>query len=149
MRAFARVALARVVPRARRASTTIADADGVALTEASRRRLREIARERGSAEAWIRLAVRGGGCGGFAYEFTLEDADARAGAEAGADLVFASAGGGGGVGDATSYEFVRGSTIDYVEEMMKSSFEVVTNPRARSRCGCGSSFDPAAEAFGT
>jgi len=50
--------------------------------------------------------------------------------------------------DGISYEFVRGSTIDYVEEMIKSSFEVVKNPRAKTSCGCGTSFDPKADAFG-
>ena len=50
--------------------------------------------------------------------------------------------------DAISYEFVRGSTIDYVEEMIKSSFEVVKNPQADATCGCGASFGARGAVFG-
>ena len=42
--------------------------------------------------------------------------------------------------DDASLEFVKGATIDYVEEMIRSSFAVVNNPNSESACGCGSSF---------
>jgi len=42
--------------------------------------------------------------------------------------------------DKTSLGFLEGSTIDYVIEMIKSSFVVVDNPQSESACGCGSSF---------
>ena len=50
--------------------------------------------------------------------------------------------------DDVSYEFVRGATIDYVDEMIKSSFEVVKNPQADASCGCGASFGAKESAFG-
>ena len=50
--------------------------------------------------------------------------------------------------DAISYEFVKGATIDYAEEMIKSSFEVVKNPQAETSCGCGASFGAKDGAFG-
>ena len=42
--------------------------------------------------------------------------------------------------DEGSFELVKGSTIDYVEEMIKSSFSIINNPQSESACGCGSSF---------
>lgn len=92
----------------------------------------------------MRLAVEGGGCSGFKYEFTLErEGDVERG-----DRVFRAENGAEVVVDDVSYEFVRGATIDYVEEMIKSSFEVVKNPQADASCGCGASFGAKESAFG-
>jgi Fe-S cluster assembly iron-binding protein IscA len=37
-------------------------------------------------------------------------------------------------------DLIKGSTVDYVQEMIKSSFAIVNNPQSESACGCGSSF---------
>jgi len=42
--------------------------------------------------------------------------------------------------DSGSYELIKGSTVDYAQEMIRSSFAVVSNPQSESACGCGSSF---------
>jgi len=42
--------------------------------------------------------------------------------------------------DEGSLQFLQGSTLDYVQEMIKSSFEIRENPNSESACGCGSSF---------
>ncbi|CAM9573222.1 unnamed protein product [Ascophyllum nodosum] len=42
--------------------------------------------------------------------------------------------------DNTSLEFVKGATVDFEEDMMRSAFAVVNNPVSESACGCGSSF---------
>ncbi len=42
--------------------------------------------------------------------------------------------------DNASFDLIKGSTVDYVQEMIKSSFAVVNNPQSVSSCGCGSSF---------
>lgn len=42
--------------------------------------------------------------------------------------------------DDTSIEFVKGATVDYQEEMIRSAFVVTNNPQSESACGCGSSF---------
>ena len=42
--------------------------------------------------------------------------------------------------DSGSYELIKGSTVDYMQEMIKSAFAVVNNPQSESACGCGSSF---------
>jgi iron-sulfur cluster assembly accessory protein len=42
--------------------------------------------------------------------------------------------------DDLSFDFVKGATVDYVEEMIKSSFAIADNPNSQSSCGCGTSF---------
>lgn len=42
--------------------------------------------------------------------------------------------------DEGSFELIRGATVDFVQEMIRSSFAVVNNPQSESACGCGSSF---------
>lgn len=80
----------------------------------------------------LRLAVHGGGCAGFQYEFTYGE-----GLETG-DVVFEK----DGVKlviDAMSIEYLQGATIDFSEELIGSAF-AVRNPNAQSSCGCGTSF---------
>jgi iron-sulfur cluster assembly accessory protein len=80
----------------------------------------------------LRLAVDGGGCAGFTYRFALadevEDGDTVASTD-GVTLVV----------DPISLDLVRGSAVDYVEDLGGAAFKV-TNPNAASGCGCGSSF---------
>ena len=124
--------------------------DALTLTDACARRLRALAEDDASNAGGegegtrLRLAVEGGGCSGFKYEFTLE----REGDAEGGDRVFRAENGAEVVVDDVSYEFVRGATIDYVDEMIKSSFEVVKNPQAEASCGCGASFGAKESAFG-
>lgn len=42
--------------------------------------------------------------------------------------------------DNGSFELIKGSTVDYVQEMIRSAFAIVNNPQSESACGCGSSF---------
>lgn len=80
----------------------------------------------------LRLSVEGGGCSGFQYRFGLADAaepgDTQIEGE-GASLVI----------DEMSLDLLRGSTVDYVEDLGGAAFKV-TNPNATAGCGCGSSF---------
>ena len=103
----------------------------VTLTENAAKRVAWIA-ERQRKPAILRLAVDGGGCAGFTYKFELADA-----AEVG-DMV-AETGGVKLVVDPTSLDLVRGSAVDFVEDLSGAAFRV-TNPNAASGCGCGSSF---------
>ena len=80
----------------------------------------------------MRVAVLGGGCSGFQYNFSFEEARNED------DLVIEHDGAAVLV-DATSLEFLKGSQLDYVEEMVGAAFQV-TNPNATSSCGCGNSF---------
>ena len=80
----------------------------------------------------MRVAVLGGGCSGFQYNFSFEDARQDD------DLVI-ERDGAAVVVDSTSLELLKGSQLDYVEEMVGSAFQV-KNPNATSSCGCGNSF---------
>ena len=80
----------------------------------------------------LRLAVTGGGCSGFQYNFALDDAVADD------DLVIEE----GGIKvliDSTSLEFLKGAELDYVDDLIGAAFKV-NNPNAASSCGCGTSF---------
>lgn len=80
----------------------------------------------------LRLSVSGGGCSGFQYNFELDDKQAAD------DLVIPE----GGIKvliDATSLEFLKGSQVDYVDDLIGAAFKV-TNPNATASCGCGTSF---------
>jgi iron-sulfur cluster insertion protein len=86
----------------------------------------------GDATAALRLAVNGGGCSGFQYEFNV--ATSR-GSE---DLAFEKDGATVLV-DTVSMLYVDGSILDFEDNLMGQSFKV-NNPQAKSSCGCGTSF---------
>ncbi|GAA3904764.1 iron-sulfur cluster insertion protein ErpA [Sphingomonas limnosediminicola] len=103
----------------------------IILTESAAKRVAWIA-ERQSRPAILRLAVDGGGCAGFTYKFELA-------AQADADDEVAETDGVKLVVDPISLDLVRGSAVDFVEDLGGAAFKV-TNPNAQSGCGCGSSF---------
>ena len=103
----------------------------ITLTENAARRVAWIA-ERQQKPAILRLAVDGGGCAGFTYKFELAP-----GVETGDQI--AETDGVKLVVDPISLELVKGSAVDFVEDLGGASFRV-TNPNAQSGCGCGSSF---------
>ena len=103
----------------------------ITLTENAARRVAWIA-ARQKKPAILRLAVDGGGCAGFTYKFELAP-----GAES--DDEVAEIDGVKLVVDPASLELVKGSAVDFVEELGGASFKVL-NPNAQSGCGCGSSF---------
>ena len=80
----------------------------------------------------MRVAVLGGGCSGFQYNFSFEE-------QRNEDDLLIERDGATVVVDSTSLELLKGSELDYVEEMVGSSFQV-KNPNATSSCGCGNSF---------
>ncbi len=103
----------------------------ITLTDRAAARILEIvAREPGKAA--LRVAVNGGGCSGFQYEFQLAEA------AAGDDLVI-ERGGAVALVDALSQGFLAGSEIDFVDDLMGQSFRI-RNPNATASCGCGTSF---------
>jgi len=105
----------------------------VTLSESAAKRVQEIvAGDATAAGKMLRLSVNGGGCSGFSYAFSFDDA---VGEE---DKVFESHGT-KVVIDETSLDLLDGSEIDYVQELIGASFQV-KNPNATASCGCGTSF---------
>ncbi len=77
---------------------------------------------------YFRIAVKGGGCSGFKYDFTfdskIEDNDSKH------ENILV---------DKSSLDMLKGSTVDFTEELIGNSFKI-TNPKTKSSCGCGVSF---------
>ena len=80
----------------------------------------------------MRVAVLGGGCSGFQYNFSFEE-------QKNDDDLLIERDGAAVVVDSTSLELLQGSELDYGEEMVGSAFQE-KNPNATSSCGCGNSF---------
>jgi len=104
----------------------------VSLSAAAARRIAALIAAEGNPALMLRLAVSGGGCSGFQYGFSFDDArneDDRVFERDGVKLVV----------DETSLDLLVGAEVDFVEDLVGSAFQV-RNPNASSSCGCGSSF---------
>lgn len=101
------------------------------LSESAARQLHAIA-DREGRPLMLRVAVDGGGCSGFQYQFDLVDA-------AEPDDLKVERDGAAAVVDIISLALLKGSEIDYVDELAGAEFRV-RNPNAKSSCGCGVSF---------
>jgi iron-sulfur cluster assembly accessory protein len=80
----------------------------------------------------LRVSVEGGGCSGFQYKFDVDRARAD-------DDVAIARGGVTVLIDSVSMQFLAGSQIDFVDDLIGASFKV-NNPQAKTSCGCGTSF---------
>ena len=78
--------------------------------------------------SYFRIAIKGGGCSGFKYDFSFEDKKEND------DIVFNNI-----LIDENSANLLKGSQVDYITEIIGSSFKI-TNPQSKSSCGCGVSF---------
>ena len=78
--------------------------------------------------SFFRIAINGGGCSGFQYEFTFDQSKAED------DLNFENI-----LIDKASADLLKGSEVDYVSELIGEQFKI-NNPQTKSSCGCGVSF---------
>jgi iron-sulfur cluster assembly accessory protein len=103
----------------------------LSLSPAAAKRIQAIGQAEGRP-MMLRVAVEGGGCSGFQYQFDLVDSaqpdDLRVERDGAAALV-----------DEMSFVLLKGSEIDFVDELAGAEFRV-RNPNAKSSCGCGVSF---------
>ncbi|HEX7038847.1 MAG TPA: iron-sulfur cluster assembly accessory protein [Trueperaceae bacterium] len=104
----------------------------VTFTEAGARRARELLAGSGLPGAAVRIFVKSGGCSGYQYGMKIDDKRLEGDREFesnGVQLVV----------DQRSWPLLRGSEVDFVENLMGGGFSV-RNPNASSECGCGHSF---------
>jgi iron-sulfur cluster assembly accessory protein len=103
----------------------------VTVTERAALRIGEILRQEPTG-TMLRVSVEGGGCSGFQYKFDTERAKAED------DIVIERAGATVLI-DPISLNYMAGSEIDFVDDLIGSAFKV-HNPQATASCGCGTSF---------
>ena len=101
-------------------------------TDSAASKVKELIEEEGNADLKLRVFVTGGGCSGFQYGCTFDEAVAD-------DDTVLEKNGVVLLVDPMSYQYLVGAEIDYSEGLEGSQF-VIKNPNASSTCGCGSSF---------
>ena len=77
---------------------------------------------------FFRIAVKGGGCSGFKYDFSFDNKSDEN------DLKYKNI-----VIDKSSLEILKGSSVDFAQDLIGDSFKI-SNPKTKSSCGCGISF---------
>ncbi len=110
----------------------------ITLTAAAGEKIKRYLDSRGKAEGYLRVFVAPGGCSGFTYGMSVEDAPVEGDAVVESEGVKILV-------DPGSAEFLAGAEIDYVEGLMGGGF-AIHNPNAVATCGCGSSFRTARQA---
>jgi iron-sulfur cluster assembly protein len=111
---------------------------GVTLTEAAASKVRELMVQEPAGEADVlRVAIQGGGCGGFEYQLGFD----RGATDEDAEFEYYGV---RVVVDPASARYLKGATIDFVDSLAESGFKV-DNPNASGSCGCGHSFQVADE----
>ncbi len=102
------------------------------LSDSAVSKVRELVDEEGNEDLKLRVFVTGGGCSGFQYGFSFDEAQDEDDAVIEKDGISLLV-------DPMSYQYLVGATVDYQEGLQGSQF-VVQNPNASATCGCGSSF---------
>lgn len=105
----------------------------IQITDRAATQIRKMLTKRNQGESGLRVGVRAGGCSGFEYTFAWET-EPRTG-----DAVFDAPDGGKVFVDPRSLRLLDGIVLDYDTSLLSKGF-VITNPHAKSTCGCGTSF---------
>jgi len=100
-------------------------------TDSAAAKVADLIAEEGNTDLKLRVFVQGGGCSGFQYGFTFDEAvnEDDTTFEKNVTLLV----------DSMSFQYLVGAEIDYKEDINGSQF-VIKNPNATTTCGCGSSF---------
>lgn len=110
-------------------------------TESAANKVYQLISEEGNFNLKLRVFISGGGCSGFQYGFTFDEKQndddftitktiTDVNGESAEVLLLI---------DAMSYQYLRGATVDYKEDLQGSRF-IISNPNAKTTCGCGASF---------
>jgi iron-sulfur cluster assembly protein len=111
----------------------VIDTAVVSLTDSAVQKVKEIMEAQGQAEGGLRIYIAGGGCSGFKYGMALDN-------EAAPDDEVVNVDGLKVFIDAMSLPYLRGASVDYVDDALLGQGFKVENPNATSTCGCGQSF---------
>ena len=103
----------------------------VTISDRAARRIAQILKAEPQPTA-LRLAVTGGGCSGFQYNFALDDAQMN-------DDLVVEKDGARVLIDPVSLDFLASAEIDFTDDLIGQAFKV-NNPNATAACGCGTSF---------
>ncbi len=101
-------------------------------TDSAADKVAELIAEENNLQLKLRISIHGGGCSGFQYDFSFDEAvndDDFIFEKNNATLLI----------DAMSYQYLSGAEIDYRDDLDGARF-IVRNPNAKTTCGCGSSF---------
>ena len=101
--------------------------DEIKFTEKALKQVNELVSKKRPG-TYFRISVLGGGCSGFKYDFSFDNNFNSDDKKINNILI-----------DKASLEILKGSKIDFVSELMGSSFKI-SNPKTKSSCGCGISF---------
>lgn len=101
------------------------------LSDAAAARVQELIAADGRQDLKMRVFIRGGGCSGFQYGFSFDQAQD--------DDLEVSCSGLSVLVDPLSLQYLQGARVDYIDDLQGARF-VVDNPNASATCGCGSSF---------
>ncbi len=104
----------------------------ITLTDTAATKVKQLIDAEGEEDLALRVAVRPGGCSGFAYEMFFDS-------DVAADDVLTAYGDVKVVVDPSSAQLLTGATLDYKDGLEQSGF-AITNPNAERTCGCGQSF---------
>ncbi len=105
---------------------------GIVVTENAARQIAALRTQEQAENAFLRIAVSGGGCSGFQYGLSFDD-------QRNDDDFLFERDGVTVVVDDVSLGLLNGAEVDFVEDLMGASFRI-NNPNAGSSCGCGNSF---------
>ncbi len=113
-------------------ATQTLDKAEIEFTENAATKVKTLVDEEKNTKLKLRVYITGGGCSGFSYGFSFDEnykeGDSNV-VKKGVELVV----------DPMSYQYLRGATVDYLEDLQGSRF-IIHNPNATTTCGCGSSF---------
>tara|TARA_R110001583_G_scaffold12612_8_gene55879 strand:- start:11566 stop:11892 length:327 start_codon:yes stop_codon:yes gene_type:complete len=103
----------------------------ITVTERAETKIKSLLTKRQTPDHWLRVAVRGGGCSGFKYDYSFVENPDKKDKTFEFDSVKICI-------DSKSYLFLNGIEVDYEEDLFKSAL-VFNNPKAKRTCGCGES----------
>ena len=111
---------------------TVDETSPLVFTSAAATKVAALIDEEGNPELMLRVYIQGGGCSGFQYGFTFDEAEKDGDTRVIKDGVTLLI-------DPMSLQYLSGAEVDYTEGLQGAQF-VIRNPNATTTCGCGSSF---------